>query len=519
MGHALTVTARARAALALVSGLLLAASFPKFGHSAVAWVALAPLLAAVVGQPAARGFRLGLLAGSVYFAGTLYWISGVMATFGAMPFVVAVLINGALVAYLALYPAIFGAVMARLSSRFGMRALAAAPCVWVATELARTLVMTGFPWVLLGYSQASVLPVAQVASVAGVYGVSWLVAAVSAALAYAVLQERGTRPVWSAAHWRPLYAVAVAVALCAVWGGWRVHHGALRSAGTPVRVGLVQGNVDQAEKWDVQRSGDIFGDYLRLTRDTIAAGARVVIWPESSTPFFLREDEAEAEQVRRIARDARVPIVVGSDDVQRSAERGGTRRYYNAAFLIGADGSDQGVYHKMHLVPFGEYVPLRGLLFFVDRLVQSVSDFSPGAEPVLLSVDGHPISTSICYEVVYPAATREFVRRGSELLATMTNDAWFGTTSAPYQHFAQASMRAIETGRYLVRAANTGITGMVDPYGQVLAQTRLNETTALVGDVRFLQGQTIYVRTGDAVAWASVALVALLLAASGRRVR
>lgn len=519
MGHALTVTARARAALALVSGLLLAASFPKFGHSAVGWVALAPLLAAVVGQPAARGFRLGLLTGAVYFAGTLYWISGVMVTFGAMPFAVAILINAALVAYLALYPAVFGAVMARLSRHFGMRALAAAPCVWVATELGRTLVMTGFPWVLLGYSQATVLPIAQVASVAGVYGVSWLVAAVSAALAYAVLHERSPRPVWSAAHWRPVYAVATAVVLCAVWGGWRVHRGALRSEGTPVRVGLVQGNVDQADKWDVLRSRDIFGDYLRLTRETIAAGARVVIWPESSTPFFLREDEAEAEQVRRIARDARVPIVVGSDDVQRSAERGGPRRYFNAAFLIGADGSDQGVYHKMHLVPFGEYVPLRGLLFFVDRLVQSVSDFSPGAEPVLLSVNGHPFSTSICYEVVYPAATRAFVLRGSELLATMTNDAWFGTTSAPYQHFAQASMRAIETGRYLVRAANTGITGMVDPYGQVLAQTRLNETTALVGEVRFLQGQTLYVRTGDAVAWASVALVALLLAASVRRVR
>ena len=192
-----------------------------------------------------------------------------------------------------------------------------------------------------------------------------------------------------------------------------------------------------------------------------------MLWPESSTPFYFEEDPAAAGQVRTIARQAKVPILIGSDQI----EHGAPTKYYNAAFLVREDGTSAGVYRKMHLVPFGEYVPLKRLLFFAAPLVEAVSDFSPGTSAVLLPVRGHLISTSICYEIVYPDLVRTFVRGGSELLTTITNDAWFGRTSAPYQHFAQASMRAIEEGRYLVRSANTGISGIVDPYGRVLARS------------------------------------------------
>ena len=208
----------------------------------------------------------------------------------------------------------------------------------------------------------------------------------------------------------------------------------------------------------------IFRDYLRMTREAIARGAQAVLWPESSTPFFFEEDKPNAEQVRALARAARVPILFGSDQM----ERGTPPRYFNSAFLVRPDGTTGAVYRKMHLVPFGEYVPLKKLLFFAAPLVEAVSDFSAGIEPTLLPLGGHPVSTAICYEVVYPDLVRRFVRNGSELLTTITNDAWFGRTSAPYQHFEQASMRAIENGRYLVRAANTGISGIVDPYGRVI---------------------------------------------------
>jgi apolipoprotein N-acyltransferase len=219
--------------------------------------------------------------------------------------------------------------------------------------------------------------------------------------------------------------------------------------------------------------------------------------------------------VRAIARKAGVPILLGSDQV----DHGPPEKYYNSAFLVRADGTTAGAYRKIHLVPFGEYVPLRTLLFFAARLVQAIpGDFSPGDSAVLLPVNGHSVSTSICYEIVYPALVRSFVAGGSELLTTITNDAWFGRTSAPYQHVAQASMRAIENGRYLVRAANTGISGVVDPYGRVVAQSRIFEPAVVVSEARFLQTSTFYARHGDVFAYSSViAAVMMLVFAPGSR--
>ncbi|MGE3508899.1 MAG: apolipoprotein N-acyltransferase, partial [Vicinamibacterales bacterium] len=188
-----------------------------------------------------------------------------------------------------------------------------------------------------------------------------------------------------------------------------------------------------------------------------------------------------------------------------------------SAFLLSPDGETAAVYRKMHLVPFGEYVPLKELLFFAAPLVEAVSDFSAGEERVLLPLEGQPVSTAICYEVVYSDLVRQGVAAGSQLLTTITNDAWFGRTSAPYQHFAQASMRAIENGRYLVRAANTGISGIVDPYGRVVAQSALFEPAVIVGDARLLTERTIYTQIGDVFAYASAGATALLLIGLRRR--
>jgi apolipoprotein N-acyltransferase len=209
-----------------------------------------------------------------------------------------------------------------------------------------------------------------------------------------------------------------------------------------------------------------------------------------------------------------VPILLGSDEIERSVPP----KYYNAAFMVRADGSDGGTYRKMHLVPFGEYVPLKRLLFFAAPLVEAVSDFSPGERLALLPVDGRQMSTAICYEIVYPDLVRSAVRDGSTLLSTITNDAWFGRTSAPEQHFAQASMRAIENGRYLVRAANTGISGIIDPYGRVLAKTSIFEPAVVVGETRTIREQTVYTRIGDVFAYASVAVTLAALFVTRRRV-
>ena len=265
---------------------------------------------------------------------------------------------------------------------------------------------------------------------------------------------------------------------------------------------MIQGNVPQGEKWDPRRATDIVGRYLAMSRQAAAAGARVLLWPESATPFYFDEDPAGAEAVRRLVRETGVQLLFGTDEI----ERGSPARYYNSAFILDRGGATAAVYRKIHLVPFGEYVPFGTLLTFVGPLIESVASFSPGERVTMLPINEHMATTAICYEVVYPHLIREGVQQGSELLTTITNDAWYGESSAAYQHFELASMRAIEQGRYLVRAANTGISGIVDPYGRVLARTKLFETTSVVGEARFLRERTLYATIGDLPAQLAVLL-------------
>jgi len=472
-----------------------------------------PLLVALVSararpatgpRPSAlRAFLLGLATGAVYFAGTLYWITAVMRTHGGLGLPVSVLVNAALIAYLALYPAVFAVVVDVLARRLGPSAALLSPFAWVATELGRGTLLTGFPWVLLGYSQATFLPIAQLASLVGVYGLSLLVAAFNAALAYAAVTRGRLRVA--------VVGVAVAgIAATSVWGQRRIAEGSLTRSGVPIEIGLAQGDIPQEEKWDQSRAEWIFRTYLDLTRDAASRGARFIIWPESATPFFFEEDPVGNAAIRRLAVETRAFLLVGSDQVVR----GTPPRYYNAAFLVTPAGRPEAVYRKIHLVPFGEYVPLQHLFFFASRLVQAVSDFSAGDSLVMLPVDHHPATTAICYEVVYPDLIRQSVLAGSQLLTTITNDAWYGHSSAPYQHFEQASLRAIEQGRYLARSANTGISGIVDPYGRVIVRSRLFERTALVGQARFLTNRTVYARIGDVAAFFSVLLTLAALAAT-----
>jgi apolipoprotein N-acyltransferase len=304
-------------------------------------------------------------------------------------------------------------------------------------------------------------------------------------------------------------ASLVIVAAPSMWGAARINDGRLTRTGSPVQVGLIQANIPQEEKWNPGSAFTIFDRYLAMTRQAVAKGAQFVLWPESSTPFFFEEDIGGAEALRKVARETGATILFGSDQIER--DRSGDR-YYNSAFVLDRAGSTAAVYRKMYLVPFGEYVPFKDLLFFVGPLVEAVADFSPGQQVTMLPVNGHMASTAICYEVVYPDLMRKAVRAGSELLTTITNDAWYGTTSAPHQHFELAAMRAIEQGRYLVRSANTGISGIVDPYGQMLVRTNLFERTIVVGEVRFLQEQTVYAKIGDVAPQSAVFLTLMAVA-------
>ena len=497
--------------------MLLALSFPPYGHPAVAFVALVPLLVALSGWngrsgvlpgvSTRRGFTLGLIAGFIHYAGTVYWTGATVSTFGGLPVFVATFVAGLLALYMAAYIAVFGAITATLVRRFHVSGLWLAPCAWVTMEYLRGILIGGFPWIPLGNTMVTLLPIAQLASVVGVYGLSIFVALLNTGFTVTALADGRRRLI-------ALGSTLALIAMVSIWGGMRLSSNALTS-GPSITVGLIQGNIAQTDKWNPARAGMILDRYLQLTQQAAQKGAQFIIWPESSTPFYFDDDPA-GNIVRAMTRSLGKPLLLGSDET----EAGEKPHSYNSAFMLDTAGATAAVYRKIHLVPFGEYVPFQRLLFFVGPLVEAVSAFSPGTRVTMLPVDGHMVSTAICYEVTYPSLAREAVRQGSEMLTTITNDAWYGESSAAFQHFEMAMMRAIEQGRYLVRSANTGISGIVDPYGRVLIRTSLFETVAVVGEARFVQTRTVYARIGDAAVYVSAAIVVLALAwafVEGRR--
>ena len=403
-------------ALALLSGALLVAGFPKFGHPAFAWIALSPLIVAVAlssgdtTRAALRSFRLGFLSGIVYFVGTLYWVVGVMQMYGGLPTVVAGLVALLLAAYLAIYPALFALLVGVAVRRMGIAGVWLAPAVWVSTEWLRSTIAGGFPWVLLGASQATVLPIVQLASLVGVYGLSVLVALVSAAAA-AVALSRASVHRWGAT------VVAVFLVLVAIGGSRRVAAGDWVAGGEALRVGLVQGSV--ARRTEVRReasgrdppalhrsepAGDRRG---RAPRDLARGVDAVLLRPRRGT--WRRRSAGWRPRQRRHSSSA--PTSSSRRRGRQSGSRTTTPRCSSAPTADRAPS-----YRKMQLVPFGEYVPFKRLLFFVGPLIEAVSDFSAGTEPTVFDADGRRVSVAICYESVYPWIAREFVARGSQLL-------------------------------------------------------------------------------------------------------
>ncbi len=491
--------------------MLLFLSFPKFGHGAVAWVALVPLLVALHGTSGWRAARLGYVTGAVSALGILYWTALVVIQYGGLALPVGIAVMVALCLAVALFPLLFGWATARLVATFGAAGLLGAPFVWVATELLRVHTFFEFPWCLLGYSQHAFLPVIQVASVTAVYGVSFILAASSSLLAYATLE---TRPLRRSAA----LAGLVAVLAPTVGGGAWAMSRPIPETGRIV-VGLVQGGIRQEDKWVPENAGDNVGRHLALTAEAVRRGAKLVVWPESAVPFLYDRDSGLAALLQQTVRSERISLFFGNDDLDTASGR-----IYVGAKLLSPEGRLISRYRKIHLVPFGEYVPLQRFFTFGGRfaakLVQEVSDFSPGTEAATGVVDGHRIGGYICYEAIFPALVRRFPAAGAELLVNITNDAWYGTTSAPYQHLAMAAFRAVENRRYMVRAANTGITAVVDPWGRVLDETRLFAPTVLVREVPFVTATTFYTRHGDVFAYACFAAALALVAASfprGRR--
>jgi apolipoprotein N-acyltransferase len=392
----------------------------------------------------------------------------------------------------------------------------AAPCLWVALEFTRGHFLSGLPWMLLGYSQYQWLPVIQIADITGVYGVSFLIVLVNVALADLALwgwRRRRQQPP-PRLPWRAPAAAVLAAAAALAYGQAALSQANQAVAPPALTVGLVQPNIDQAHKWDQAYRRETLDRYSRLTAE-VAKGADLIVWPEAATPFFFEDEPIYRVEVSLLAHRAGAPLLFGSPALRRRPD--GRPYLLNSAYLLLPDGRIAGRYDKRHLVPFGEYIPLHSsVLFFLDKLVEGIGDFEAGASATVFTPaakSGAPqahVSTVICYEVIFPELVREFVAQGATLMTTITNDAWFGASSAPHQHFAMVVFRSVENRIAFARAANTGISGLIAPTGRILQATPVFTEQAIVGRLPLRQTQTFYTRYGDVFAYACAIITALL---------
>ncbi len=484
--------------LAAGSGLLLTAAFPKFEQAWLAWLALIPLVLALRRADTKSAFLLGLACGGAHFLTLVYWVIHSMHTYGGLPWAAAAVVLVLLAIYLAVFPALFCACLVRLA-RSPLQALWLAPVTWVAMEYLRAKVFSGFPWELAGYSQYRFLHLIQVADLVGVYGISALLLFANTAMAIALLH-------WSELPWQGAIPTArqaiTGLATLVLLTAALLVYGDLRMAATDramekspaVSVAIVQGNVDQAVKWDPRFQVLTTVKYRDLSRVAARSHPELIVWPETATPFFFGEDRALTRLVARTITETKSAYLIGSP--ARKKENG-RQVLFNRAYLLDKDAHVTGTYDKVHLVPFGEYVPFKRWLPFIDTLVAQVGNFRPGTKGSILNWDKGPIGVQICYEVIFPGLARAAVSKGARILVNLTNDAWFGTTSAAFQHFSMAVFRAIETRRSLVRAANTGISGFIDPAGRIQATTGLFSAKVLCRPVKLLNIKTLYTGWGD----------------------
>jgi apolipoprotein N-acyltransferase len=498
------------AGLAALSGALLVLSFPKFGHWAVAWVALIPLLAALRPLSFMPALLAGILAGFVQHVGLMYWVTYVVVQYGQLPVALGVPVMMLLALYLSLYTGLFagGVVFFRLR---GIPAVVAAPLLWTVLEYAKSMLFTGFPWENLSHSQYLNLPLIQAADITGGYGISFLIVLVNAVLfSFIGTDSRERRMAFTAAA-----VAAVLVALTAGYGFWRIGDITSRFESVPRRtVALIQGNIDQSIKWEPSFQNETVRIYRDLSLQAAKASPRLIVWPETATPFMFQNRDVLREAVIGVAKSTGAYLLFGSPSYTR---RDAETRFQNSAFVLSPAGETVGKYDKVHLVPYGEYVPLRPLFPFIEKLAVGVGDFlaGPGCQPV--TVGGERVGVLICYEGIFPEIGRSWGRSDASLLVNITNDAWFGMTSAPFQHLSMTVFRAVENRLYVVRAANTGVSAIIDATGRITAQTELFERTFLTGPVPMHRVGSFYTQYGDLfVFFCMIALLVLFYKPGGR---
>ena len=497
-----------------LSGALYGLSLPKADVGPLAWFCLVPMLASLVrpgldGKPIwsrREALWCGLSSGIIAGGFRVYWIAETLGLYGGLGIIEAVSTTCLLILYIALYPMLFVGICHRaICHTRGNRAfilpwLVAA--TWSLFDWVQTWMISGFPWALLGTSQYDQPWVASLAALLGTNGITFFIVAVNTAIAQVVLgQQRNQRRSGA-------LCLLVSMLLIVSWSAY--HRQALtvdQPTGDALRIGIVQGNVGQDIKWNSGWKQATMQHYVSLTQklkeDT--GDLDLILWPETALPFRFDDDAHSTYRtaIAELAQELTTPLLIGSLGTSRADGQPGL---YNRSFLFDEQGQLVATGDKVHLVPFGEYLPLAWLFGYMRQLTAQSGAFDPGQEHSVLPLASQRLGLFVCYESIFPTITRELVQKGAGVLINTTNDAWFGTTAAPYQHFAMVVMRAIETGRPVVRAANTGISGAIDADGRNLRATTLGSTDALVVQVKPRQSITPYARFGDIIFLLSAAI-------------
>ena len=502
----------------LLSAILQVLIFPLPGVYILSWFALTPLLIALLRarprgeleiagetrlQPATpwQGFFLGYACGILWYAGTCYWIFDTMRQFGGLNVPMAVLVLFLFCCYLGLYHGFFGLLVSLLAgARDFRRALVASPFLWVAVELARTRI-TGFPWNLLGIAQVDNVALSRIAGFTGVYGISFEIALVNVAIAAVFLVPKPKRGALLAAS---LAAAAVLQA------GRLLDPPASKTDRAAL---LVQENIPVSADWTPIYFQQTLSDLTQLTiKSANDAKTKIdlIVWPESPAPFFSN-DPRFRDAISTIARQAHASVVAGS--VGSNAPTPNTEGpIFNSASLVSPDGAWKQRYDKVHLVPFGEYLPFPSLFSFAGGLTKEVGAFEHGTSHQPLAADGALLGVFICYESIFPDEVRRFANNGAQVFVNISNDGWYGDSGAYAQHLNQTRMRAIENDRWLLSTTDTGVTASIDPFGRIVASIPRKERTALVAPYALNSATTLYTRHGDWFAYlcAIISLGALL---------
>ncbi|MCB2228468.1 MAG: apolipoprotein N-acyltransferase [Desulfarculaceae bacterium] len=508
---------RGAAITAILGGLLLACAFPPINLWPLALVGLVPFFWLARRLTPKKALVAGWLGGITMFMGLVYWLIVVMITYGGVHWSAALLALFIFAWYLGSYLGIFCWLLS-LGARGGLSLLILAPLVWAGTEWARGLIFTGVPWLPLSMGLVSRLELVQSAELWSTTGLSLILVLVNALVAEAVFPARPDSP-----NWRRGAAVVLAILIVAagwLWGAQRMDQVEAQAKSAPtLAVSVVQGNVPLAMMWQRQLRPQVIGRHARATKRAAQDNPErpwLVVWPESAAPFYFLRDARPSIPVLELAKELKAYVMLGS---LGAVKDGDLLRVSNRSWLIGPDGREAGYYDKVHLVPFGEYVPLGKLLFFVRAVAQIGVDFAVGSPGKVLMVGPLAVGPLICYESIFPELARQMRLHGARLLVNQTNDAWFGRTSAPYQHLSHLQLRAIENRLACARAANTGISGFVSPSGRVSQATGIYRPGLESARVPLMEQKTFFTRHGDIIGPVALAAALLLVLAGWWRAR